>query len=394
MTHELEPNASRAGTRHLASPVAAALPEIDALRGVAIIAVSGLHVSFGYLTAAPAGGGAATWALIVHLLMAYGAPLFVALSMAGLALGYDRPSGIGAGYRTFLARRAQRILPAYVFWTILTVLRNDPASLWHPDVLARLLVCGSAAYHLYFVPLICEYYLLWPVFSLLAAWARRGSVTALALAAGGLTASLAVWRAAGAGLVSNALVMLPLFWLGYATLGIAVAPALARYFPDRHHPRLPRLAIATLAAATAAVMVLHVRALLGPAPDAETLAIATTIFQLPTMAYTLAAMALAVALVGSEERGMRMLRALGRRSYGIYLAHVLVLEFVCHRVFGRPGSADFTSPTWMVEMLAEWALCLALTSGLLSALERVPGLARFAGSRPPERALTPPAPAP
>lgn len=369
----------------MATTVATAFPELDALRGVAIIAVSGLHVSFGFLTAAPPGSPAAWSALVVHLLMGYGVPLFVALSLAGLALGYERPSGLGADYRTFLARRARRVLPAYVFWTLLTVLRNDPTLLGHPDVTTRLLVTGSAAYHLYFVPLICEYYLLWPVLSQLAAAARHSSNVAFAIATGSLVASLAVWHASAAGLIPSGMSTLPLFWLGYATLGIATAPALARHFGDRRGPRLPWIPIAALAGVAAIVMVRHVRALFGPAPDAETLAIATTIFQAPMMAYALAAMALAVALVGGAARGTRILQALGRRSYGVYLAHVLVLEVLLQRVFGRPGSTDFTSPTWMIAMLLEWAACLTLTYALVRAMEQVPGLAVFAGARPATR---------
>ena len=107
------------------------LPEVDALRGVAIVAVVGLHVSFAYVLAAPP-GPATTAALAPHLLVGPGTPLFVALSMAGLALGYPRPMGFGGEYGAFLARRARRILPAYVFWTALTLLRDDSRAFGHP----------------------------------------------------------------------------------------------------------------------------------------------------------------------------------------------------------------------------------------------------------------------
>jgi peptidoglycan/LPS O-acetylase OafA/YrhL len=378
-------------TRSVASD-ARDLPELDALRGVAIAAVSGLHVSFGFLLAAPVASFAVTAALVVHLLTAFGAPFFVALSLAGLTLGYERPLGVGADYRAFLVRRAWRVLPAYVFWTLLTLLRTDPASLARPGVVAQHLVRGSAAYHLYFVPLICIYYVVWPVLSHLAPAARRSQGTAIAIAVSGLAASLLAWHAASVGWLEQGVATLPLFWIGYATLGIAAAPALARRSALRTPPR-PLLLIGVLTAIAAYAWVSHVRGLIGPAPDAATLALAVTIFQMPAMSYTLAAMGLAVALVGSSTRGTAWLQALGRSSYGVYLAHVLVLEVVVQRLLGHPRGADFASPAWAATMVATWVGCLALTYALVRALAVVPGLAIVAGERPRRRddpaALTP-----
>ncbi len=370
----------------------ARLPELDALRGIAIVAVVGLHVSFGFLLAAPTGMDALA-ALAVHVLTTFGTPLFLALSMAGLALGYPRPLDLGPTYRAFLVRRARRVLPPYVLWTLLILLRDDPAAIAAPPVLARHLATGSAAFHLYFVPLIFEYYLLWPLLARAGAAARRSTSAAYVIAAGGLATTLLVWRAAAAGWMSNGILMLPLFFLGYATLGVAVAPQVAER--PRSDPRtapawLPWIA---LTAATATFAFWWVRGLVGATPDDLTITIATTIFQAPMMAYALSAMGLAVVLVAGPARGTRLLQALGRASYGIYLSHVLVLGVVLRRMFGRADAADFTTPAWAFAMVFQWILCLALSYGLVRAMERVPALAPFAGGTS-DRALTPPAPAP
>ena len=66
-------------------------------------------------------------------------------------------------------------------------------------------------------------------------------------------------------------------------------------------------------------------------------------------------MALATILVAGRSHGTRLLQALGRASYGIYLSHVLVLGVVVRRVLGRPTEADFASPLWMLTMLVTWA---------------------------------------
>jgi peptidoglycan/LPS O-acetylase OafA/YrhL len=106
------------------------------------------------------------------------------------------------------------------------------------------------------------------------------------------------------------------------------------------------------------------------------------------MAYTLAAMALAAAIVFTAPAPGplgRALAELGRRSYGVYLAHVLVLEVIVQRLVGRPASADFGSPAWVATLVAEWGLCVALTWGLIAMLARVPGLGAVAGERPNAR---------
>jgi peptidoglycan/LPS O-acetylase OafA/YrhL len=368
------------------------IPELDALRGVAIVAVVGLHVSFGFLIAAPPASAAFSNVLSVHLLNALGTPLFVALSMAGLTLGDARTSRRD-DYGTFLARRIRRIVPAYLFWTILTLLRSDPSALVQPGVLAAHVLTGSAAYHLYFVPLICTYYLLWPLLVRLATVAHRGAETAAAIVAGGIVAMLAVWQIGSAGFVSHGPLTLPLFWVGYATLGIAAAPAVAERFTTRPRWRPSWIPAALLSLVTAVVWVRHVRAMLGPAPDVPTIALATTIFQRRALVYTLSAMALATALVGGPARGTALLQALGRASYGVYLAHVLVLEVVVYRLLGHPHATDFSSPTWIAALLLQWAATLGLAYALVVAMARVPGLVIVAGIRA-DRALTPPARAP
>jgi peptidoglycan/LPS O-acetylase OafA/YrhL len=357
-----------------------ALPELDALRALAIAAVVALHVSFGVLLAAPAGSTAAAGALFVHLLAGYGAPLFVALSMAGLALGYERPPRTIGEHGAFLARRARRILPAYACWTLVTMLRNEPGALLQPEVVVERLVTGNAAYHLYFVPLICTYYLAWPLLAPLAAAARRSPLAAGGIAAGGLLGSIAVWHAASVGVLRAGLATLPLFWLGFAAVGIASAPLLAR----RAHA-VPWPPIAALALIAAIVMIGHVQGLLGPAPNAAHIAIAVTIFQLPTLAYVLAAMALATALVLRSRNRIGLLAAFGRRAYGVYLVHVLVHEVVVRRVVGATTAAAAGSRSWAFAMVAEWAATLALAFAIVWSMERVPGLASFAGARPPSR---------
>lgn len=365
------------------------LPELEALRGLAIVAVVGMHVSFGFVRVAPFDGAVAACALTLHLLTSFGTPLFVALSMAGLATGWSAVGDVRS-YLRFLARRAGRILPGYVFWTIVTLVRDDPSSLGRPLALAYYLASGAAAYHLYFVPLIVQYYVAWPVLARLGTWARRSAATAAAIGVAGIVVMLAVWRAASAGLIGASPWTLPLLWIGYAVLGIVAAPLLARPHPDQQRRRATIVGCALASGVAAAWMIRHVRAVAGPSPDAATLAVASTIFQPPIMAYALAAMALATACVRGPSHGTRLLRVLGRSSYGVYLAHVLVLHAGLDRILGRPATLVDAPATAIAVMLGEWAVCLVLTWGLVRGVARVPSLAPLVG----DRALTPPPPPP
>jgi len=129
-------------------------------------------------------------------------------------------------------------------------------------------------------------------------------------------------------------------------------------------------------------MVRHVQGLLGPAPDSARITIAVTIFQLPSLAYVLAAMALVTVLARRMGSDTGVLAAFGRRAYGVYLVHMLVYETVVRRVFAATAAAAAGSPTWAVPMVAEWAATLGLAFVLVWSLERVPVLAPVAGTRP------------
>lgn len=97
----------------------------------------------------------------------FSVPLFLLLSGLSLGIG-QRP----VSYPAFLKRRCIRVVLPYVVWTLLYELYNcgfDPRLL-HPAQLLGDLFTGQAAPHLYFIPIIFQFYLLYP---LLRRWVER-----------------------------------------------------------------------------------------------------------------------------------------------------------------------------------------------------------------------------
>ncbi|HSX19261.1 MAG TPA: acyltransferase [Candidatus Saccharimonadales bacterium] len=136
--------------------------ELDALKGIAILGVVTIHVVGSSLFTLPYLSHGFNIALIVDQLSRISVPIFVAASGYTLSLKYiDRNVDIG----DFFRRRLFRILPWYFFWAFViylffksthwvTSLNSDP--MW------KLLVYGRMDYHLYFVPMIFQLYLLFP----------------------------------------------------------------------------------------------------------------------------------------------------------------------------------------------------------------------------------------
>lgn len=144
---------------------------IDFLRILAMIAVMVVHVSSTYLDS----GSRYTFlgmnlAFFLNQGARFCVPLFFLLS--GFSLG----TGEG-GYLAFLKKRVVRVAAPYVVWTLLYLWSNVGfdwrawlAQLGDLPRLLRTFLTGEAAPHLYFIPILFQFYLLYP---LLCRWVRR-----------------------------------------------------------------------------------------------------------------------------------------------------------------------------------------------------------------------------
>jgi len=138
------------------------LTEFDLIRAAAALAVIAIHVTAGYMDSPLA----YTWNHLVR----FAVPLFIIIS--GFLLAWSDHDSLDFSTPAFYRQRLHRILVPYILWTIIYCLLNFYLLrlLNHPllllTTLGKALLMGNACYHLYFIPIILQLYLLYP-------WLRR-----------------------------------------------------------------------------------------------------------------------------------------------------------------------------------------------------------------------------
>lgn len=159
--------------------------DLDFARVTAMFAVIMIHVTSTYVYAeSHVALGGMNLAFLLNQMSQFAVPLFVLLSGASLGLSTSQYSP-GAFYR----KRLAKLLPPYLIWCLLYYFYNPltntlrPLDLSPHGILAllRTLLLGQAASHLYFIPVIFQCYLLYP---LLKKWLQRapGAVLLVAFA--------------------------------------------------------------------------------------------------------------------------------------------------------------------------------------------------------------------
>lgn len=384
---------------------AALMPALDALRGVAILAVFVQHLGDRFAPLwerdAQALGPAAPWVLTVLHHAWWGVDLFFVVSGFSLALGYLRAYDAGEAptpAAAFFARRAVRILPAFAVALAITIAAR-PSVVDMPGFSAAI-ASHAALLQGYWSPggvvfigaawsLTTEahFYLLVP---LLAGPLLRRRAYALCAA---LCAATYIARAALFAALLEPGVYSGLFELTQRRLIVSrldqflLGMLAAALYTDLQ--RRPRALLAWATRFAPAALVLSV-ALLVVAFRVEG---ATFLSPGGSLAYALmslatAAIVLSACLLGAGDPPRRSalaapLCALGVVSYGVFLYHQLALGIAGSRL-GAP-SAELTWGRMAAEAAA--ALTASIALGILSwvLLER-PLLRRMFRARPPARA--------
>jgi len=136
------------------------------LKGIAIVLVLIIHILSSFKQSVFIGYDERfqTLAVFIDKICRFSVPLFVALSGYGLSQRYfKKPLRLGE----FLAHRLWKLIPKYLFWCTMMILAVQLIPSWRSErpspPLSLLLLLGYADYHLYFVPMILQLYLLFPI---------------------------------------------------------------------------------------------------------------------------------------------------------------------------------------------------------------------------------------
>jgi len=361
----------------------------DALRALAATAVIAIHVMAAGIavTHAPVVPGTGLYATYTFIWFA--TPAFAFLTGA-LIWAPRRPVTTWSEYRTFLRRRATVVLFPYLFWTAFYILygRYTPTELrpqmplgsYIVDVI-RLLGLGRASFHLYFIPVVLEFYLIAPLAS--RAFARRPWLTGLVLWAIGAFTTLIVappeseHLATAYRMLQYTLWLLPAAAAGgwYGTIRTRAEPVFARIWP--------------LLLASGLALRWYDRAPLPMVPSWQQRTLETT-----ALVLTLVGLVSMLDLVARRwPRIAPVTQYLGALAFGAYLVHPLVVAAVAD-VIERLGLVGlWASPVFMVAVIA---VVVALTFLLIAWLVRYRAIAWMFGRsstdacvRPPRATLTP-----
>ncbi|MEK7565888.1 MAG: acyltransferase [Patescibacteria group bacterium] len=285
--------------------------KIDIFKAVAVIAVILIHFVSAYLLIFEK-WGSLNWQLnlVIDQVSRFSVPLFVALSGYGLARKYlSAPLNL----KDYYLRRVTKLLPWYFFWAtvLLIVVPHGSYVLW------KQYVFGRADYHLYFVPMIFQFYVLFPPVLFLV---RKFNLKIVVLAAlwqiafyliiGAKTENLAnanrLWT-------DQQQYLLSITWIFYFILGIYWANA-------------KKLSAKILIFIILIGLIWSITNSYSTINGGIHLITATRFTRLPVLLYSTGIIGLVIFYGGKISSGL--FSYLGKISYVTYLGHTLVLRFL------------------------------------------------------------------
>lgn len=309
------------------------IAELDIIRAVAAFAVMMIHITAYPLSTLPIESKSFFWYSLLNQWSRFSIPAFVLITGLVLFLGYGRRDEFKTG--EFLTKRLQSVAIPYLVWTVLYMLwRTRIEGSWprFPERLTWSVVQGNAMYQLYFIVLIFQYYLLFPLIRPIGRSRWLGAATAAAL----VIQAVLMWDTYY-GLFTNQVTtpwlvellkwrdrLFP-WWMGYFMTGVWLSTRL-----DQALTLSRRYVWPLLAAAGALLTWMMFEFMQTISQPGMTVGFAATGFRPSAFVYALAA---TIALLGFggwalERQGWhtRVLMELGKHSFGIFLVHPLILE--------------------------------------------------------------------
>jgi len=302
----------------------------DAMRGVAILCVVAIH-AIGVVYFARDIGGATT-GIILRQIVAFAVPLFLCIS------GYwARTVTIGSlsQYVRFLNKRIPRVLVPYVVWSFVCLaITPERATLLSLRAIVYTLLVGGASAPYYFIPLICQFYLLLPVFL-----ALKDKWFGLPLVAFANAACLIVVYFVQLRLQRDLPFVdraLPFYmWMVYFLIGM------------QYDQLAPRLRLPTIMALTGVALMVALAesfVLLRVTGNHE---FATSTLRLGSLLYSGCAVLTVLRLGEVVTRFPLLLVKLGQCSLGIYFVHIIFLSAIAH-VAGKAHFLTSWQPIFLV----------------------------------------------
>jgi surface polysaccharide O-acyltransferase-like enzyme len=285
---------------------------MDVLRALSIIAVVLIHVSALVLGASTFNTSVYMNSLIINQLARFSVPVFIALSGTGLILTYKE----GQGYFKFLSHRLYKIIPRYIIWCCIYIFFINRTSSLH--VVGSEIFSGTVFYHLYYVPLIVEFYLIFPF-----VYRFIGSKWGLLIS---FVITLAILVASHYYLLSKGLMLFlerrnMLDWIFYFSFGAFIGNNLESFSEKvKKHRKAILLVFAVVLYGFLHEVILNTR--LGKNIDYT-----TTFLRPDVIIYTVLLILFIFSIDWKQNLLMKIAQYISKISYGIYLSHPFILYY-------------------------------------------------------------------
>ena len=136
------------------------IKEIDYFRGLATIFVILIHITSSYLTF-PKNSATYQFFGSFNFALTFVVPAFLFIS--ALVMTYQVKNKDSVNWATFISKRIFKVLSALILWSVIyTLYWGNYENISIKNIL-NYLTLGTASYHLYFIPLIIQLYLLFPL---------------------------------------------------------------------------------------------------------------------------------------------------------------------------------------------------------------------------------------
>ncbi|MEX2027898.1 MAG: acyltransferase [Candidatus Curtissbacteria bacterium] len=332
--------------------------EIDILKAFAIIGVILIHITSNSFALYPEGPA---WYNLVILdqVMRFSVPLFVALSGYTLAARYLRSE---ISIKDFYLRRASKILPYYLAATAIIYLYLHLVPPWSHHLkdypLWQMILLGKTDYHLYFIPMIFQLYLAfpliikafkkWPIPTIAAAFVVQSLVFVITnLSAKQIISLPFAWG-------DQQQYLLSLTWMFYFVLGISLANL-------SNLPTAKLNLIKILGVVLAALgLTFTLRESFQILSNHQDLIEATRFTRYPILVYAtgiiIASVLFAKNLLGLPSVAIQLLGKVGLISFSIYLLHTIAIRMVILNldIATRRNFTIFAGTTIIASFILAW----------------------------------------
>lgn len=312
---------------------------MDVIRAFAIIAVVLIHVSGIMMTGNNISSRTYNAAVVINQIARFSVPAFILISGIGLTLSYKKEQG----YFKFLGRRFNKIIPSYILWCLIYIYFTNKN--FEINNVVNSLIYGKVFYHFYYIPLIVQFYLVYPfIYRMIGT--KRGLLASFIITFGIIIFTRYY-------IVSDELKWFLdkknlLDWIFYFSFGAFIGKNLEKFLMLT---KKYKVLILILFLISTYIMLYDAASSIRIGKDLE---YAVTFMRPTVVLYSMFLIFFIFSIEWKENILMKVVKYISKSSYAIYLSHALILFYFMRYYIDLPlsvGSAAFGVKAFIVTLI-------------------------------------------